>query len=202
LSRNLSLLHESWRGASIDIFFFSASSDLERVVGRRTNGFVQPGEDTVLLVYDGRRPPVLQHELMHVVVNHAWGVAPSARDWLSEGIATWSIGLCQGGTFLQLAAGLDRRGELPSLRALAEDFRTLDELTAFIESASVVEFTVSRFGLGALREAWSTTKGYENPLGPNGDRIESEWRKALRNEKPHLLDVARMQAEGCEPPVP
>jgi hypothetical protein len=199
--RNLVLLHEDWRGGAIDVFVFSRSSALANVVGHESNGFVQPGEDTALLVYDGVRPPVLQHELMHVLINRAWGVASGASDWLSEGIATWSVGTCQGSTFLQLAAGLDRQSRLPALRSLARDFRKVDELTAFITAASVVEAIVSHRGLSTLRAIWQRQSGGGHPLGPDGDRIEAEWRASLRSVDPRPLDLPRLRAVGCEPPV-
>jgi hypothetical protein len=199
LAHDLALLQQRWSGADVDVFVFAESSALAKIVHKKTNGFVQPGENTVLLVYDQRRPPVLRHELMHVVLNHSWGVAGREKDWLSEGIATWSTGGCQGHTFLQIAAELNRRSPLPRLQSLARDFRTFGELTAFVQAASVVEFLAREDGVDALRQVWQSHAAAESPLGLRGDRIEKRWRRALENTVPAVLYRETVEREGCEP---
>jgi hypothetical protein len=46
--------------------------------------------------------------------------------------------------YVQAAADLNRRRPLPGLQSLARDFRRFDELTAFIQAASVVEFLAEK----------------------------------------------------------
>jgi hypothetical protein len=202
LSNSISLLHGSWPNPSVSVFCFSSPEELQRIAARRTNGIVQPGEDTILLVYDGRRPPVLRHEMTHVVVNHLWGASSQDADWLAEGIAMWSVGGCQHNSLHQLAAGLQHEGPIPPLDQFVAQFRRLDEATAFIVSGSITAFIVERHGIARVQELWRTSGQSGHPLGIDGERMEREWREMLRSTEPRYLDVSQAETAGCEEAIP
>jgi hypothetical protein len=144
-----------------------------------------------------RLKTLLRHELTHLYTFLLWGDA-HVGPLLSEGVAAWAAGTCQGHTPDELAAGVLARGAFVPLPELARGFRKVSEDVAMPEAGSIVGFLIRRGGLNAVRHLWQhMPAASEHPLGPDGARLEREWRESLAGVRPATLDVPRVIKEGC-----
>jgi hypothetical protein len=179
----------------IEVFFVDTRREMQQLVGSPIGGMVQPGERTAILVYNERYIPFLAHELTHLYTHFNWG-GPAGR-WMSEGIAAWVSGPCQGRDVGSLTKGMHDAGELATWRDLIAQFDRLDEVPANLQAASMIGFLIEKQGIAFVRGLW--TSGDWNSIYA----LESEWRgRVEQTPKSARLDLARLQERGCwEPDV-
>lgn len=190
----------------MELFLVDTREDMRRLAGRPIGGFAQPGELTAAFVAGPGYRPFLRHELTHALAAVRWGPMRSGN-WLTEGLATFAEGPCQGHSVDALAAGYLAAGEIPPLRELADRYREFSELPANMSAASVVGFLSRERGIAAVRDLWTgTVPGVRtearagvapHPLGVEGDSLERVWRQSLARVAPARLDSARLRRDGC-----
>jgi hypothetical protein len=174
----------------IEVFFVDSRAEMQQLVGQPIGGMVQSGERTALLVYNESYSPFLTHELTHLYTHHHWG-APRAGRWISEGMATLAAGDCQGNTLAALVKGLQEDSKLRPLPELIAKFDSVDEVTANLQAASIVEFLWQQRGLGAVRKLWMVEDW--QPAA-----IERAWLDHVqRTPKAARLDIPRLRERGC-----
>jgi hypothetical protein len=179
-----------------EVFFVDSRAEMTRLAGRPIGGFAQPGELTAVFVAGDQYRPFLRHELAHAYASVRWGDL-NAGDWLTEGIGALAQGDCQGHTIDELASGYLKRGAVPPLRVVAENFRSYPELPSYVAAASVVDFVRRREGIAAVRALWSARRLSGHPLGADGDAVEAEWRKYLASVPAAVLDTVSLKRAGC-----
>lgn len=130
---------------------------------------------------------VLRHELAHIALHRYLGPSRVPR-WFNEGYATWAAGQLDlsGEWQLRVAFAAGRAPPLDSLE-LAWPTATVDARTAYLLSASVVNYLVRSSGVGALElfmERWRQSQDMESALaatyGMSIDQLETYWRKDVR----------------------
>lgn len=184
----------------VELFLVDSREQAERLTGNGFMGQAIPGELTAFFVADAGRAPAFRHEIMHALSLKLWGTQRTAS-WLSEGVASWAAGSCQGHGVDAVAAGFLRDGALPPLRELAARFWEIDELHAYVTAGSVVAFVARRGAHPAVQALWrAETAPGAHPLGPGGDEMEAAWRRHLATIPPVRIDMARLRPEGCETP--
>ncbi len=199
--RNLELLGEAPDPSRIELLFVPTREAMARIVGRPSNGYALPDERAVVYVDSEHREPALQHELMHVVSWQRWG-RPGGY-WLSEGLATYSVGACAGMDFDRLVAALRRDGHYVPLATLRTAFFEADDVAAYLESASLVGYLFNQYGRDAARQMWQQgLRGVEAVLGRSAERLEADWLAHLDTVTPYAEPWARLRTtittEGCE----
>jgi hypothetical protein len=159
-----------------------------------------PGELTAFFVVLPGRPPAFRHEIMHALTLMLWGMHRTGS-WLSDGVATWAGGRCQGHSVDAVAAGFLRDGTLQPLGRLAEHFWTTDELHGYITAGSAVGFLARTRGPQAVRLLWGIVLPTgTHPLGPGGEELEAAWRRHLESVPPARIDLERLRLHGCGTP--
>jgi hypothetical protein len=130
---------------------------------------------------------VLRHELAHIALHRYLGPARVPR-WFNEGYATWVAGELdlEGEWQLRIAFAAGSAPPLDSLE-LAWPTGTADARTAYLLSASVVNYLVRSSGVPALElflTRWRQSQNMESALaatyGMSIDQLETYWRKDVR----------------------
>lgn len=164
----------------ISVFVVGSTDRMNALLGRRVEGrsFYQTG--VLAVVPTDNWEATAKHELTHVALGRHWGKASS--QWISEGAATWVGNPFYGRDIRVLGRDrLMRTGKLLPLSTLDDSFgRAPDEVT-YLQSGSVVQFIVNRFGIPALRTVWQDGM----PAIPRAtklslDEFERDWREFLR----------------------
>jgi hypothetical protein len=182
----------------IEVFVVDTREQTATLTGRPVGGTVQSGERTALLMYNGTYAPFITHELTHLYTHFNWGPPRNGR-WISEGIAALVAGDCQGHGINGLAKGLLVDGKVKDWPAFARDFDRLDEVSANVQAASMLDFIRARHGLGVIREMWQN-QGWSSleKHGVGVTAMDSLWRRRLSAQfVPARLDTAKLRQEGC-----
>ena len=140
--------------SSVDLFYVDSRADMEQLVGRPVTGFAYFDERAVVLVYNATWRPFERHELTHVVTLGTW--PDPAGPAVVEGMATYVDGFCGGYENGRVARTIHDTGTGVALETLAEDFRIQDDLVAYLQAASLIEFAVKRAGPGAIHTLWES----------------------------------------------
>jgi hypothetical protein len=134
------------------LFYIDSRRDMENLTGRPVTGFAYYDDDAVVLVFNESWRAFERHELTHVITLGTW---PGPAGMASvEGLATYVDGDCGGYENGRVARAILDRGALIPLEVLAADFRGQDDLVAYLQAASTVEFVVERQGPEAIRLLW------------------------------------------------
>jgi hypothetical protein len=190
----------------IQLLFVTSRAQMREIVGRPAGGFalVEPGEGGDAGVFVGRPSDglgALRHEIMHLVTYKQWGEPVAPTDWIVEGTATWAVGTCAGYAFDPLAARLLADGRLPTLDALVHHFDDVDNLNAYLASASLVQYFRERNGVPTLRAIWRQgLAGALAALGATPASAEAAWRTYLRTRVTPAPARAwdDIRTRGCE----
>jgi hypothetical protein len=185
--------------APLEVILVETRDDMRRLAGRSAAGGGFPGELTAVLVAGEDYHPFFRHELTHTYAARRWGKRRSGS-WLDEGLAALATGACQGNSVDAVAAGYVASGDSPTLAALNGDFYAIPELPGYFTAASLASFLKHREGVTTLRSIWRGERAgadHLHPLGPDTERLWSEWRRHLAAAIPATLDPARLRRDGC-----
>ena len=180
-------------------------SPLLRTSAKGLRGTLADGSPFILLRVTDDVRPYTRHEVMHDVAFTVWGPTHSGGSWLSEGLATFADGACQGVPNVVVARDvLNERPDL-TLMDLSKDFWTMtaDHRHAmYVLAASVVEFLWRRDGRDVVRRLWQTG-AWPSPDGdsvasPTAD-LSSEWRAYVRRAAGAREGLTKEQLgrDGC-----
>jgi hypothetical protein len=184
----------------VELFLVSSREQARALTGNGFMGQAIAGELTAFLVDTVGKRLAFRHEIMHALSLQRWGL-PASGPFLSEGLATWAGGGCQGHSIDAVAAGFLRQGTLPPLDSLAAHFREVDELRGYATAASAVGFVMRAGGPSAVRTLWQAPHAPGmHPLGSGGKETEAAWRRHLSTVTPARLDTARLRLHGCQTP--
>ena len=215
LDHALSLLGESSYPGHVRVFLLESPAHMALVTGQRHNGTADAASHAVLVVANRDWSPFDRHEIMHAASLNLWGEPGAARrgstawrreGWLREGIAALAEDRCGRWTGRGVAAAMHAAGEGTSLDELTGSFYALDDLRAYLQAGSLVEYLLEIGGRDALRQLWrSGTAGLERVYGRDPAAIDVAWRAWLATtpaaERPP--DLEAMREAGCgagEPP--
>jgi hypothetical protein len=186
----------------IDVFHLASRDHMKRITGYPVRGWADPAARAVLLVRSSTANQGERHEITHVLSHAFWG--PS-RDWLttgwmSEAVATYAGGPCSGYSIDEIAAYLDRQGELIPLDSLARGFRSYNDLVAYLQAGSFIGYVHETYGVQPIRALWERGfEGFEAILGKSPAAADAEWRENLRAKYPEPnIDWAPLKKAGCQ----
>lgn len=194
------LLGESLGSSTIFVFWLETRLQMATLLGRPVSGFAEPASGTVLLVTNPEWRAFERHEVMHVIAEHSWGDADASADWLREGLAQFADGHCGGWTNEQVATGVAARFGWIPLDSLVSSFRTLPDLRAYLEAATVAGYLHRTYGTRGLRAMWSGgPRGFERETGVVLSRLEHDWQEAMASlsARPGPDEVTRILEHGC-----
>ncbi|HEX6790026.1 MAG TPA: hypothetical protein VF247_01835 [Candidatus Krumholzibacteria bacterium] len=195
---NLALLGEEAFEPVIDVFFIESRAQMQALVGVPVTGFAERDARAVFLVTNPDWRAFERHEIMHVLAHHAWG--PASGAWVEEGLAQFADGRCGEYTVDDIVHALaEQRGYVP-MDTLVARFRQLDDLTAYLEAASMVGFLYETHGRAAAQAVWQ--RGADAIPGLTGETppafAESWWRWVKAKAKPVPADrLEIIRDKGC-----
>lgn len=186
----------------IDVFHLKSREQVKRLTDYPVRGWTDPDSRTVLLVRSSSANQGERHEIAHVLSHGLWG---HSRDWLtsgwmSEAVATYAGGPCSGYSIDEIAAYLDRRGELIPLDSLARKFRSYNDLVAYLQAGSLIGYLRKTYGLERVRELWDQGfERFESILQRSPAAVDGEWRRHLRASYPEpRVEWAPIKQNGCQ----
>lgn len=120
---------------------------------------LRDGIDVVVLVQNDSVRAYTRHEVMDLVSWRAWGAPGESRAWLSEGLATFADGHCQG--VPTLAVARDLLAARPALRVsdVAAEFANMvrtERAAAYLLAGSLVDYLWTARGLGGVQRLGGT----------------------------------------------
>jgi hypothetical protein len=186
----------------IDVFHLTSRDQMKRITGYGVRGWADPGSRTVLLVRSGAANQGERHEITHVLSHNLWGPSKDwlTTGWMSEAVATYAGGPCSGYNIDEIVAYLDRQGELIPLDSLALNFRSFNDLVAYLQAGSFIGYLRETYGLQPIRALWERGfDGFEIILGKAPAAADAEWRSHLRAKYPEpKVDWAPLNKAGCQ----
>jgi hypothetical protein len=192
------LLEETPPDVPFWIIYVDSRLEMQRLVGRPAGGFadgVARAAANVATV-DGRAPD--RHEIMHVAAAVAWGVPAAPWAWINEGLATYAPRECAGAGLHSLAAALVEAGAAVPLDRLIHDFWNVDEVGAYVQSASLVGYIREAFGIGAVRAIWQEGHAaLPEVTGTDIDSLERDWRAFVSSVQATPTALASVRTRGC-----
>ena len=123
--------------------------------------------------------------------------------WLGEGIAAFAEHLCGAFTYRAVAAQMQDEKQLFPLDTLRHAFQEQDDLAAYLQAGSLVQYLYQTYGRRPLRELWREGGAdFQRAYGVNASSIESAWHDWLRSTPDvRPRSVAALRRQGCSPPV-
>jgi hypothetical protein len=125
---------------------------MENLTGSPVTGFSYYSDHAIATIFNDRWRAFERHELTHTVTLGTW--TSPAGPAVVEGLATYVDGACgryENGRIMRTF--IDQESMI-SLEKLVGDFRQQDDLIAYLQAASTIEFVVHRQGPEALALLW------------------------------------------------
>jgi len=201
-ANGLRLLGETRFIPRIDVFHLKSRDQMKRITDYAVRGWADPTARTVLLVRSSAANQGERHEIAHVLSHSLWGHSLDAftTGWVSEALATYAGGPCSGYSIDEIAAYLSNHDELIPLDSLARNFRSYNDLVAYLQAGSVFGYVLERYGVSSVRALWEEGfEAFERILGKPPSMVDAEWRTHLRALYPDpKIDWAPLKKEGCQ----
>jgi hypothetical protein len=185
---------------TVDVFYVDAREDMQRLTGSPVTGFAFIEGQTVVLVFNGEWRAFERHELTHVISRNAWGEPGEPSAATLEGFATFVDGDCGGYEIGRVVRTVLEKDLLLDWEPLLGAFRAQDDLVAYLQAASLVEFVDTRGVESGLRSLWSRGLGAAPELlGVSGGEFERRWLDWMRVSYTPIPDQAwqRIRSDGC-----
>jgi hypothetical protein len=209
LRHALELLGEPAYPARLRVFALESREEMARVTGRSHNGTTDAPSHAVLLVANAEWSPFDRHELMHAASLTLWGEPGGARagtaewargGWLREGIAAAAEDRCGPYRGRAVAAAMQAGGERLSIAELTGHFYERDDLSAYLQAGSLVQFLLETRGREPFRRLWREgPDALERVYGRPADALDAEWRAwlAATPAETRPPSLAELRRAGC-----
>lgn len=146
----------------IKIRFLNSRKEMEEEVGMTTTGWTNMWTQEIHIVAVNEFKPPIKHEIMHMISMTTWGYPHDDLIWLNEGLATYAhvpSGYdCNGYKVGQIYRYLLEKEILISIDSLTNNFYGEDDMISYHQSAHIVEFLLTNYGIEKFKELWK--KGF------------------------------------------
>lgn len=216
LARGLRMLGDTTLPGHFRVFHVDSRADLESIVGRPATGYADASAVAVVLAVTQRWRPAHRHEIMHVLSLRAWGhpgtngwaeTPPSAEmeskgSWLREGLPAAAEDLCGNFSYRGIAAQMQAEGQLLSLDTLRNAFLEQDDLAAYLQAGTLVQYLLMTYDLPRFRELWRDGgRDLQRIYGESPASIERGWHEWLRlTTDARPASIAALREQRCAPP--
>ena len=186
----------------INLVLVDSRDELKEVTGiRALGGLALVGDNTVFLVFNGKRRLQAKHELFHLLSNDVWGNTFSRL--LDEGGAVFADNECYAeDPIYGISAWFMASGKLLPFTALINDFDReagKSDVIAYLESAAIFKYLYEKYGIPKLKRL--RTEGFEKfkeIYGFSLFRLEKEWNEMINGVNiPKDIDWNKLLEEGC-----
>lgn len=168
----------------VDVFVLDSPERFTELVGGSATGWADVEGGVIFLLAAEEVTTPLRFELASYLAWRNWG--PPYGDWLSDGVAAFGAGRCDGYEPHDWAAVLDREGRLlPLTEFEQEDPLVFGDAPVHVQVGSFVSFVFETYGYSTLRMLWA--QGLEGLLlatGRTPEALEEDWLLELRDREP------------------
>jgi hypothetical protein len=216
ITHALQILGEPAYRAHLQVFYVRSRDDVKAVTGMAGMGITRAAYNAVVLVAADTIRPAHRHEVMHAVSLRLWGQPGAAPGdprepsnaavfyrggWLREGLATAADYGCVPWSVRGIAAQLAAENERIPLDTLTVGFYQKDDLSAYLQGGSLVEFLLDTYGRDRFKRLWRLgADSIATVYGKPSARIEAEWLDWLeatpKAERP--ASVTAVRGPGCK----
>ncbi|MEM8488160.1 MAG: hypothetical protein AAF564_21600 [Bacteroidota bacterium] len=192
------------------VFYVESREEMAVLTGqtRGSTGLADFESATVAVVLNGeKRRGAERHEIMHIVSTMRWGQPAGARTleewlpggWLREGLATYADNYCGSSTIRETALAMYKAGDIIPVDSLANAFLNQDDLSAYIQAGTLMQYLIETEGIEKYRLFWEGgNASFETVYGRSLDILEAAWHAWLNNTPAHEQpDLANLKANGC-----
>jgi hypothetical protein len=195
---NLELLGADRFDHDIYVFFIESRAQMDSLTGVPVTGLADRDACAVFLVNNPEWRAFERHEIMHVLAHHTWG--PASGAWVEEGFAQFADGMCGAYTVDDAVHALVGDGSYVPMDTLVTRFRQLDDLTAYLQAASMMGFVYHEYGKDTARDVWQ--HGVDALPKAAGETpaafAESWWRWVSARARPvPEADLEVIREKGC-----
>jgi len=142
----------------IKIRFLNSRKEMEEEVGMTATGWTNMWTQEIHIVAVNEFTPPIKHEIMHMISMTTWGYPHDDLIWLNEGLATYTETHCNGYKVGQIYRYLLEKEMLISIDSLTNNFFGEDDMISYHQSAHIVEFLLTNYGIEKFKELWK--KGF------------------------------------------
>ena len=182
----------------LHLFYVDSREDMANLTGNPVTGYSYFRDHAVVIVFNESWRAFERHELAHAITLGTWETP--AGPAVVEGLATYADGECGGYENGRIVRTILDGGALISLQSLTEDFRGQDDLIAYLQAASIIEFMVHRMGPDSLSHLWDQgLQASPALLGTSALSFRAEfedWLAAAYNPVPATAWEA-IRSDGC-----
>ena len=182
----------------IDVFFIESRAQMDSLTGSPVTGLADRDAGAVFLVTNPDWRAFEKHEIMHVLAHHLWG--PASGAWVEEGLAQFADGRCGEYTIHDVAHALAHESGYIPIDTLVEQFRKLDDLTAYLQAASMVGYLYETRGREAVRAVWRDgVDALPKVTGQTPSAFAESWWKWVRDRAKPVPNDKRLAVseKGC-----
>ena len=182
----------------LHLFYVDSREDMANLTGSPVTGYSYFNDHAAVVVFNEDWRAFELHELTHTVTLGTW--ADPAGPAVVEGLATYVDGVCGGYENGRIARTFLDRGLLLPLEVLAEEFRQQNDLIAYLQAGTIVEFAVDRGGPETIRRLWNQGLGASpDLLGMSSDVFHREFQDWLALKYAPISDnsLEAIRAGGC-----
>ncbi len=184
---------------SITVQVVSTRDEMKKYAGFGAGGVAIPELKTTFLLSNEKEGPPIKHELMHMITLLAWGNPDPTCLWIKEGIAAFAENQCNGYNDEQIYRFFLEDKLLLSMDSLTADFYREPEMIAYHQSAFIVQYLLSNYGVEKLRDLWMQgSANFEKIYGVPFPRIEKSINIRAKQDYPNAPGIVwKTFSEGC-----
>lgn len=191
IKSNCQLIELSEFKTNIKVKFYRSKQEMIIETPYGKSGISDSYNKTVYMVANENfRSPPIKHELLHLIATLSWGEPVMSSQWMNEGLATYAQNNCNGYTVDQIYRYLLESGKLISMDSLSSDFYIQPEMFAYHQSAYIVEYLVSKYGMEKFKTLWQNGfEKFKEVYGITYSQFEADMQSALRKKIPTVAAI-------------
>jgi hypothetical protein len=185
---------------SITVRVVSTREEMKKYTGLAAGGVAWLPTKTAYLLSNEKEGPPIKHELMHMITLSAWGDPDPTSLWMKEGIAAFAENQCNGYNDEQIYRFLSKNKLLLPMDSLTADFYRESEMIAYHQSAFMVQYLLSNYGVEKFKDLW--TQGFANfekIYGAPFTKVEIGIDNTAKHDYPNAPGIVwKTFSEGCQ----
>jgi hypothetical protein len=184
---------------SITVQVVSTRDEMKKYTGIGAGGVAIPERKTVYLLSNEKEGPPIKHELMHMITLLAWGEPDPTSLWMKEGIAAFAENQCNSYNDEQIYRFLLEDKLLLPMDSLTADFYRTPEMIAYHQSAFMVQYLLSNYGVAKFKDLWlQGFPNFEKIYGVSFTKVLTSIDNTAKHDYPSAPAIDwKTFSEGC-----